>query len=63
MGTKHLQEALQMQRECDVTCHKIRNIALEKVCNRGMIFKDTQCHYNYCYQVGRIRVSLPVSGL
>jgi len=28
---------------------QIRNIALEKACNREMIFKDTQGHYNCCY--------------
>ena len=28
---------------------QIRNIALEKACNRGTSFKDTQDHYNCCY--------------
>jgi len=32
---------------CDVI--QIRNIALEKTGNRGMIFKYTQGHYNCCY--------------
>ena len=28
---------------------QIRNIALEKACNSGMTFKDTQGHYSCCY--------------
>jgi len=32
---------------CDAP--KIQNITPEKACNRGMTFKDTQCHYNCCY--------------
>jgi len=28
---------------------QIRNIALEKLCNRGMTLNDAQDHYNCCY--------------
>jgi len=42
---------------------QIRNIAVEKACNREMTYKDTQGHYNCCYSTGRIQVSLAVSGL
>jgi len=38
-----LQEALQIQ-----NATQIQNIALEKVCNKGMTFKDTEGHHNCC---------------
>jgi len=46
---------------CDTP--QIRNIASERPCNRGMTFEDIQGHYNCCYWIGRIRISLTVSGL
>jgi len=32
-----------------MTHHTNTKYHLEKACNRGMTFKDTQVHYNCCY--------------
>jgi len=42
---------------------KIQNIALEKACKMGTMFKDSEGHHSCCYQMGGIQVSLPVSHL
>jgi len=54
----YTQEAPQTQRDCTV-CHKYEiSHSLEKACNSGMTFKDTQGHYSLLDS--QIQISLPI---